>query len=104
MRVKSAEAVVEDLRAHDLLDLVEDVRRRRGVPLTELCGKSRTQNVTAARQEVWWRIRYYPERSYSLSEIARLFGRDHTTVRSGLLTYQRRQLEPVASSDNRAKR
>lgn len=103
MRPKSVEAVVEDLRVHELLELVEDVRRRRGVALTELCGKSRTQNVAAARQEVWWRIRHHPERCYSLQEIARLFGRDHSTVRTGLLVYQRRQLDRAASSDCQAK-
>jgi chromosomal replication initiation ATPase DnaA len=98
MRGKTVVAVLEDLRAHELLELVEDVRRRRGVALTELCGKSRTQNVAAARQELWWRIRHHPERCYSLPEIARLFGRDHSTVRTGLLAYQRRQLDAAALS------
>lgn len=103
VRGKSVQAVVEDLRAHELLELVEEVRRRRGVALHELCGTSRTQNVAAARHELWWRIRHYPERCYSLPEIARLFGRDHTTIRTGVLAYQRRQVAGNASSQPTAK-
>jgi hypothetical protein len=88
---KSVQAIVDDLRLHELFDLVKEVRRHRGVTLHELCGRARSQNVAAARHELWWRIRHHPERCYSLLEIARLFGRDHTTVRAGLLAYQRRQ-------------
>lgn len=90
IRGKSVEAVLADLRAHELLELVEEVRRRRGVALHELCGRARSQNVAAARHELWWRIRHHPERCYSLPEIGRLFGRDHTTVLHGLSAYQRR--------------
>jgi chromosomal replication initiation ATPase DnaA len=89
--VKSVQAIVDDLRLHELFDLVKKVRRRRGVTLHELCGRARSQNVAAARHELWWHIRHHPERSYSLVEIARLFGRDHTTVSAGLLAHQRRR-------------
>jgi chromosomal replication initiation ATPase DnaA len=98
MRRKSADAVIEDLRAHELFDLLEDVRRRRGVALTDICGDCRTQSVAAARREIWWRIRHHPERCYSLLEIARFFGTDHTTVRAALLAYQCRNLDSARAS------
>lgn len=91
MRRKSIRAVLDDLRAHSLFELVDAVRRRRGVALADLCGRSRTQNVAAARQEVFWRIRHHPERCYSLAEIGRLFGRDHSTVHAALSAYRRQR-------------
>ncbi len=87
---KPAQAVLEDLSARDLLELAEDVRVRRGVTTAELYGRGRTQSVSRARHEIWWRMRNHPERHYSLLEIARLFGRDHATVKVGVEAHQRR--------------
>jgi chromosomal replication initiation ATPase DnaA len=82
--------VADQLRARDLLDLVGEVCTRRGVTLDEVCGRARSQAISRARHEVWWRIRHHPERHYSYPEIARLFARDHTTVMAGISAYQRR--------------
>jgi len=98
MSSKPASAVIQDLQAHNLFELVERVRARRGVCLTELCGRTRSQNVVAARHEVWWLIRNHPERRYSLQEIAHLFGNNHATVWSGLQAHQRRQLAIAPST------
>lgn len=98
MPSKTAAAVVHDLQARNLLELVEQVRALRGVCLLELCGRTRTQNVVAARHEVWWRIRNHPERCYSLHEIAHLFGNNHATVWAGLQSHQRRRLVLVLSA------
>jgi chromosomal replication initiation ATPase DnaA len=73
------QAILDRLRVRDLLSLVVDVCTSRGVTLHEVCGRTRTQAVSRARQEVWWRLRNHPERHYSYPEIARLFARDHTT-------------------------
>jgi chromosomal replication initiation ATPase DnaA len=86
----STTAVVAALRVRDLLVLVDDVCKRRGVTLHELCGRTRTQGVSMARQEAWWRIRNHPERHYSYPEIARLFARDHSTVKAGIAAHERR--------------
>jgi len=88
---KSLDAVLDDLDARDLLSLVDDVCRHRRVPRAELCGRSRAQSVSRARHEVWWLLRYDPERFYSLLEIARLFGRDHATVLAGIAAHERRR-------------
>jgi chromosomal replication initiation ATPase DnaA len=90
MIAKPLPAVIEDLSVRDLLCLVEEVCRRRGVPRDQVCGRTRTQSVSRARQEVWWLLRHHPERHYSLLEIARLFGRDHATVVAGLAAHHRR--------------
>lgn len=92
---RSVDSVLETLRVRDLLDLVAHVAARRGVPLDQLCGLDRTQSVSRARQETWWLLRHHPDRSYSFEEIARIFGRHHTTVMAGVAAHARR-LERVA--------
>jgi chromosomal replication initiation ATPase DnaA len=89
-------AVVDDLRRRDLLDLVEKVAAYRGVLVDQLCGTARTLSVSRARQEAWWHIRHHPERSYSLFEIASLFGRHHTTILAGIEAHARRLGGPPA--------
>jgi chromosomal replication initiation ATPase DnaA len=86
--------VPDQLRARDLLTLVSDVCKRRGVTLDEVCGRARSQAISRARQEVWWRIRHHPERSYSYPEIARLFARDHSTILAGISAHERRASLP----------
>jgi chromosomal replication initiation ATPase DnaA len=88
--IASVQAVLDNLYARDLLELVDQISARRGVVAIELCGRTRTRSVSWARQEVWWRMRHHPERYYSLLEIARLFGRDHATVKAGVDAHQRR--------------
>lgn len=90
MHRKPAERVMHELRVRDLLTLADEICSRRGVALVELCGRERTRSVSWARQELWWRMRRHPERHYSLLEIARLFGRDHSTIKSGIDAYARR--------------
>jgi chromosomal replication initiation ATPase DnaA len=77
-----------------MLTLVDDVCKRRGVTLDEVCGRARSQAISRARQEVWWRIRHHPERSYSYPEIARLFARDHSTIIAGICAHERRASVP----------
>jgi chromosomal replication initiation ATPase DnaA len=82
--------VTARLRVRDLLVLVDEVCKRRGVTRNEVCGRTRSRAVSYARQEIWWRIRHHPERVYSYPEIARLFARDHTTILAGISAHQRR--------------
>jgi chromosomal replication initiator protein len=42
-------------------------------------------DVCAARWHTWHRLR--EEQEYSLTQIARMFGRDHTTIMHGLRRY-----------------
>jgi chromosomal replication initiation ATPase DnaA len=88
--------IIDALHVRDLLDFVDEVCRRRGVTREELCGRGRTQAVVRARQELWWQLRQHPERHYSLCEIGRLFGRDHSTVLHGIDAYRRRLHDPLS--------
>lgn len=90
MPQRPVHAVVDDLRRRDLLALVQEIAMRRGVLVDHVCGSSRTSNVSRARQEAWWHMRHHPERYYSLIDIARLFGRHHTTVMAGVAAHARR--------------
>ena len=78
------------LAERDLLGLAAEICRLRGVTLDEICGRSRTPAVAAARQEIWWRLRHDPERFYSLSDIGRLFDRNHSTIANGIAAHARR--------------
>ncbi len=98
MSGRPTRAVVDDLRVRDLLALVEQIAARRGVLLDQLCGTTRTLSVSRARQEAWWHMRHHPERSYSLLEIARLFGRHHTTVLAGVVAHEQRCVQNAAAS------
>jgi chromosomal replication initiation ATPase DnaA len=99
MASSSSSSVAKALRLRDLLALAETVCAHRGVALDDLCGRARTQSVSWARHEVWWRIRHHPERWYSLLEIARLFGRDHATIRHGIVAHERRLAACVCLSE-----
>ncbi len=86
----SQPTVLAVLQARGLLPLVEQVCLRRGATPSEVCSRTRTQNVVRTRQEIWWRIRHLPDRHYSYAEIATLFGRDHSTVKCAVDAFQRR--------------
>lgn len=88
---RQAEAIIAALSVRGLLDLVDTVCTSRGVTRHELCGRARSHAVCVARQELWWLIRNHPERRYSTPEIARLVGRDPSTVLYGIAAHQRRQ-------------
>ena len=83
------EEIAAELAARDLLDLVDEVCRARGVTRDELCGRGRTKAVASARRELWRRLRQHPGLSYSYEEIGRLFDRDHATVLSGVRAHER---------------
>lgn len=83
-------SVLAALDAHALTPLLDDLCRHRGVLPADVCGRRRTLSVTRARHELWWLIRNHPQRAYSYLEIARLFGRDHTTVIHGVAAHLRR--------------
>jgi len=86
----AADALIDSLRSRDLFDLVLEICRARGVLVHDVCGRGRSRSVSAARHEAWWRIRHHPARCYSLSDIGRLFDRDHSTILCGLRAHDRR--------------
>jgi chromosomal replication initiation ATPase DnaA len=89
--------VLAALSCRGLLDLLDAVCDRRGVTREDLCGRSRTRAVAAARRELWWLMRHHPDRCYSYSEIARLVSRNHATVFQGIAAHDSHYARPNAS-------
>jgi chromosomal replication initiation ATPase DnaA len=97
-RQLGAETIISALERRGLVELLDSVCRARGVTREELCGRGRSLSVSRARQELWWRIRHLPDRDYSYSEIAHLFGRDPTTVLHGAGAHARRVANSITVS------
>jgi chromosomal replication initiation ATPase DnaA len=93
----NADAVVRVLATRGLVALLDYVCGCRGVTREELCGRARNQSVSRARQELWWRIRNLPDRDYSYSEIARMFGRNPSTVLHGAIVHERRARDAASA-------
>lgn len=67
-----------------LLELFTEVAERRGLLLSELCGRDRSQGITAGRHECWWHLRGL---EWSNGDIAKLWAVHTTTVRKALEGY-----------------
>jgi chromosomal replication initiation ATPase DnaA len=89
----TADATIALLATRGLLPLVDEICARRGVTRQELCSNDRSRSVVFARHELWCCIYEHPERNYSFPEIARLFGRDHSTVLHGVAAHRRRHAQ-----------
>lgn len=54
----------------------------------EVCGRVRGRNASRARYALWWKLRHHDKARFSLEEIGRLVGRNHTTVLEGIRVYE----------------
>jgi chromosomal replication initiation ATPase DnaA len=90
--------IIEALDVRDLLCLVDEICKRRGVTRLQVCGRARTQAVARARHELWWRLRHDLHAHFSYEEIGRLFGRHHVTVLHGVRAHDRRLAAPGPSA------
>lgn len=68
--------------AEIVAQVITEVAERHQIKAKAILGHRRNADVCAARQELMWRL--FTESGYSLSSIARLLDRDHTTIRSGI--------------------
>jgi len=66
--------------------IIAQVCDRHGVAVEEVLGRSRYKRVCLARKEVYVMLR---QERLSYLTIARMFGRDHTTVVDGVQRYRR---------------
>ena len=60
-----------------------------GIPVHVLTGGNRTRHVAHARQDAMLRI--HEQTNFSLPQIGRMFGRDHTTVLYSIRTARARR-------------
>lgn len=70
--------IEEDVRRRGLLPLVETIARRHHVTARAVLGRDRHQSVATARIELYRELA--ATTNLSLAEIARMLGRDPTTV------------------------
>ena len=69
--------------------VVEEVAKKHGIRVVELCSARRARELVNARHEAMWRLRN--ETTMSLPAIGRkLGGRDHTTVIHGIQRHEER--------------
>jgi chromosomal replication initiation ATPase DnaA len=70
--------------------IIAQVCDRHGVAVDEVMGRSRYKRICLARKEAYAMLR---EEKLSFPTIARMFGRDHTTVVDGVQRHRRDQYE-----------
>ena len=95
----------EDLERRALRPLPEWARQvvisvsaERGVPVTEIFGKSRNRTVAAARHEAIYRVKA-TKPTVSSSQLGIWFGkRDHTTILNALFRFQKLTGAPEMTS------
>lgn len=84
------ESILDSLAGRDLVEILDEVCRRRAVTRVEVCGAGRTKAVVRAHHELWWLLRHHAEACFSFEEIGRLFRRDHATVIHGVRAHAQR--------------
>ena len=64
-------------------DIIKGVCERHGVSMSAILGHNRQRRIVAVRQQAMVEV-YETREDYSLSQIGRLFNRDHTTILAAL--------------------
>jgi chromosomal replication initiator protein len=77
---------MQELNGHTI---AMQVATRAGLTFRDLIGVERRREVSWVRQDAYRAIR--EQTSLSLPQIARIFGRDHSTVLHGIRASKRRQ-------------
>ena len=75
--------------------IMRDACRKHGLTMEELRGTTRRRDIVHARQECFYRMRTEVTalgRPLSLPRIARLFGRDHSTIVHGIERHAQRMV------------
>lgn len=69
---------------------VKDVAREFGLTIDTLIGRSLEPKICRVRQIIWYRAH---AEGYSLPQIGKVFGRDHTTIMHGIRNEKKRRGE-----------
>jgi chromosomal replication initiation ATPase DnaA len=80
---------VDVLAQRDILDFCSAIAARHGASMEEVMTRARSQRVAFARSAIWTALLRHKEFRYSSTDIGELFGRDHSTVLSGVKNYER---------------
>lgn len=71
-----------------MADIIQRVAEKHRVTVAQILSDSRCQRITQPRQEAMWHC--VNEDRWSLPQIGRAFGRDHTTVLHGKRAHEKR--------------
>ena len=71
-----------------MAEIAAEVAQANGLTLAELRSRNRAQRIARPRQEAMAKM--YQTGRYTLTQIARFFGMDHTTVLYGVRQYEAR--------------
>jgi hypothetical protein len=88
--MKPITAIVDELKVRDLLPLVERIATAHRVTVGELLAPCRDSLAVQARHAVWRALAADPEVHWSLARIGKLFGVNHSSVRTALKGRDRR--------------
>ena len=69
--------------------VIDEVAKLYGYTKSEIIGRQRTASISAARQHIY--VVLNEQLEISLADIARLMGRDHTTILSGIRRHKSKQ-------------
>ncbi|MDL2289974.1 hypothetical protein LJB95_01035 [Paludibacteraceae bacterium OttesenSCG-928-F17] len=64
-------------------EIITAYAQHSGIPIEDILGPSRKQNLMIIRECIWYTMRY---QKYQLKEIARIFNRKHSSIHSGINT------------------
>jgi chromosomal replication initiation ATPase DnaA len=93
--VERIETAIEMRPAGNVLAIIASVCRRHRINPADLMAEGRPTRIVACRDEVWWTIRLRTKLSYV--RIGAIFGRDHSTVITGVRRHTKRlaaQVQP----------
>lgn len=74
--------ILDDLDTRDLLEPAQRIASEHHVSVETLCSRRRDSDIVAARHALW---RFLHGEGFAYAAIGRIFGCDHTTVRSACL-------------------
>lgn len=89
---KTISELFKSTEAVSIASIIRKVCEAYDVTVEDVRGKSRTKNISEARQVVMWMARQLTDESYETIG-AELGGRDHSTVYYGISTIEKRSLE-----------
>lgn len=72
-------ATIDKLRERELLEPIVEIIRSNHATMEEVCNRSKTLRIVAARHAAWFHLRSL---GFSYPEIGKLWSVDHTTVLS----------------------
>ena len=81
------------LDQRDLLKLADQISDEHAVSFEDICSESRIAEIVAARHALWASLHVEID---SLSALGRIFGVDHTVIRSGIVSDERRATAAIS--------